>query len=249
MHAGYHYIYCVVVLGLVVFLKMWPSLAIWSLIPLTLMGLLTSWTVILRKQFNDQQYEREVAQAEENEVESLRATLDKQRQEHEQELDTLRNEHRQIVDDLDNVNQELSKELDNKEIDIVNLTGHVAELERQLSDIQDGHVHAGGLDIMPMSDIQNGHNHAGHLDITPNVQDFGPDNLPDANHKRQGNADQRRTSLLDILRTEFDGMSIDVLNKEDLGRRLGTTGKTIGRDLSKLEGDGAIVLNGIVEVI
>ena len=54
------FLYCAVVLSLVVFLKMWSGLAIYSLIPLTLMGLLISWTVILRKQFNDLMFKREL---------------------------------------------------------------------------------------------------------------------------------------------------------------------------------------------
>jgi septal ring factor EnvC (AmiA/AmiB activator) len=96
-----------VVLSLVVFLKMWSGLAIYSLIPLTLMGLLTSWTVILRKQFNDLLFKRELAKAESDQRQHLLQTLaalEHQLREKEQQIVQLQTQVANLQTALDGAN-------------------------------------------------------------------------------------------------------------------------------------------------
>ena len=69
-----------------------------------------------------------------------------------------------------------------------------------------------------------------------------------AHAQRQAKAERRRTDLLHILRTEFDGMDADQLNKTALGTRLETTRQTIARDLNALQESGLLSMNGVVNV-
>ena len=77
---------------------------------------------------------------------------------------------------------------------------------------------------------------------------FGPHNLPEANRQRAADADQRRSALLDLLRS-MDGMEAEAVNRSELARQLGSSARTIGRDLEALEAEGAIALNGVVAVV
>ncbi|MEM7133339.1 MAG: hypothetical protein AAF702_43985 [Chloroflexota bacterium] len=68
--------YLVIVVGLVFLLKIWHELALYSLVPLTLLGFVTSWTIVLRKQHSARVYKREMLEIEDNETDRLRRQLD-----------------------------------------------------------------------------------------------------------------------------------------------------------------------------
>ena len=68
------------------------------------------------------------------------------------------------------------------------------------------------------------------------------------NRQRAADADQRRSALLDLLRG-MDGMEAEALNRSELARQLGSSARTIGRDLEALEAEGTIALNGVVAVV
>lgn len=55
--------YLVLVIGLVLLLKIWHELALWSLAPLTVLGFVTSWVMVLRKQHSERVHHREMADA------------------------------------------------------------------------------------------------------------------------------------------------------------------------------------------
>lgn len=59
---------------------------------------------------------------------------------------------------------------------------------------------------------------------------------------------ERQVKLLSILSDEFNGAEVSVLNKTELGQRLGTTRQTIDGDLKALSTSGKITLNGHVTV-
>lgn len=69
--------------------------------------------------------------------------------------------------------------------------------------------------------------------------------MADAKRKK---STERQTTLLDILRNEFNGMEAEVLNKTELGGRLGCTRQTISSDLDALRKSGLLNLNGHVVV-
>lgn len=91
-------------------------------------------------------------------------------------------------------------------------------------------------------------------DVTPEPLNTGEFNelLEDgrnkANEQKRTKATQRQDTLLNILRTEYNGASADALNKTALGTRLGVTRQTVDRDLDALEAANRLVLNGHVEV-
>lgn len=72
-------IYALVVLALVFILKIWQGAALYSLIPLTLLGLITSWTVVLRKQHNDRVWRAEQGQQGNAALEALQTQLERER--------------------------------------------------------------------------------------------------------------------------------------------------------------------------
>lgn len=55
--------YLVLVIGLVLLLKIWHELALWSLAPLTVLGFITSWVMVLRKQHGERVHAREMTMA------------------------------------------------------------------------------------------------------------------------------------------------------------------------------------------
>lgn len=55
--------YLVLVIGLVLLLKIWHNLALWSLAPLTVLGFVTSWVMVLRKQHGERVHQRQMAEA------------------------------------------------------------------------------------------------------------------------------------------------------------------------------------------
>lgn len=60
---------------------------------------------------------------------------------------------------------------------------------------------------------------------------------------------QRQHDLLHILQAEFNGQPANQLDKTSLGKRLGATRQTIGRDLQELHEQQRLSVNGYVEVI
>ena len=72
-------IYALVVLALVFILKIWQGAALYSLIPLTLLGLITSWTVVLRKQHNDRVWRAEQGNQSSAALEALQTELETER--------------------------------------------------------------------------------------------------------------------------------------------------------------------------
>lgn len=77
-----------------------------------------------------------------------------------------------------------------------------------------------------------------------NGDDFAS-KMIDAKRKK---AYERQVKLLSILSDEFNGAEVSVLNKTELGQRLGTTRQTIDGDLKALSTSGKITLNGHVTV-
>lgn len=77
---------------------------------------------------------------------------------------------------------------------------------------------------------------------------FGPDNLPAANEARSQSTEQRRAALLAMLRS-LGKLNTSDLNKSELARELGTSARTISRDLDALHDSGIINVNGVVEVV
>lgn len=124
-------IYAIVVLSLVFILKIWKEAALYSLIPLTMLGLITSWTIVLRKQHNARTWAAEMQQIEQSEIDQLQALLAEQQERieqmtaahaaqiehmttvHRQEIDRLTSEHSTAAAALNNRIDQLVDQLDN----------------------------------------------------------------------------------------------------------------------------------------
>lgn len=69
--------YLLLVIALVILLKIWPFLALWSLAPLTILGFITSWVMVLRKQHSERVFKAEMSHVEQSEIERLNAEIER----------------------------------------------------------------------------------------------------------------------------------------------------------------------------
>lgn len=75
--AGAVAFYLVLVMMLVLLLKIAPQMALWSLAPLTILGFITSWVMVLRKQHSERVWKRESTKIEQSEIERLKAQVER----------------------------------------------------------------------------------------------------------------------------------------------------------------------------
>lgn len=75
--------YLLLVIALVILLKIWPFLALWSLAPLTVLGFITSWVMVLRKQHSERVFKAETTDVEQSEIERLNADIERLINEHQ----------------------------------------------------------------------------------------------------------------------------------------------------------------------
>lgn len=130
-------IYAAVVLALVFILKIWHGAALYSLIPLTLLGLITSWTVVLRKQHNDRVWRSEQGQQGNAALDAMQTQLDKLQTELDNER-TASNVFRQRLDDIGQESDRLRTALDaaQKESDKLRTALDISSIMSELSDTQ-----------------------------------------------------------------------------------------------------------------
>lgn len=88
--------------------------------------------------------------------------------------------------------------------------------------------------------------HYPELNVTP-TPDIDAVRALALDAKRTAKAN-RQSELLQILMTEFNGQPADVLNKTELGQRLGATRQTIGRDIDELQQAQRLSVNGHIIV-
>ena len=134
----------------------------------------------------------------------------------------------------------------------VDVTRAQRQAEKRIEQLVIAHVDSIVRKLMPaspsMSDIPVAPDAALHTPIAdpvPAAQDA--ERIREVNRQRAADAAQRRSALLDLLRS-MDGMEAEALNRSELARQLGSSARTIGRDLDALESEGFIVLNGVVQV-
>ena len=85
--------YLVLVITLVLLLKIWSSLALWSLAPLTVLGFVTSWVMVLRKQHGERVWRHTAAHDEQAERERLNAEIERLNSVHAAQAERMNSEH------------------------------------------------------------------------------------------------------------------------------------------------------------
>lgn len=99
--------YLVLVIGLVLLLKIWSNLALWSLAPLTVLGFITSWVMVLRKQHAERVWKHEMSGTEQSEIEHLNAELERQSAVHLNAMNAeLERHERQVAEQAERLNIE-----------------------------------------------------------------------------------------------------------------------------------------------
>lgn len=85
--------YLVLVITLVLLLKIWSGLALWSLAPLTVLGFITSWVMVLRKQHGERVWRHTAAQDEQAERDRLNAEIERLKSVHAAKVEQLNGEY------------------------------------------------------------------------------------------------------------------------------------------------------------
>ena len=158
-------IYALVVLALVFILKIWQGAALYSLIPLTLLGLITSWTVVLRKQHNDRVWRAEqgnqsnaALEALQTELDNLRTALDQSRKESvkfQQSADVWRKESEALHTELDQSRKEFDQL--RTQLDLSGILSELTETQQanllEIIRLVGEHRITGPADILKVSEL------------------------------------------------------------------------------------------------
>lgn len=202
--------YLALVMSLVMLLKIWPAFALWSLAPLTVLGFVTSWVMVLRKQHSERVFNREEKKMkgvneEIAQRDTMLASLDV-------EIRTLRRTVSSLEIDLDNANiakleverlaEGLTKVLADKEIEAKLLTVELDGLRRQ-------------------------------VDMLSKQQVIAPTGVsePAKPPQKTGSTQTRRIEILKVLTQTQQKADV---NFTELGRTFGTSDTTIKKDLQWL---------------
>ncbi|MCE7982520.1 MAG: HTH domain-containing protein [Caldilinea sp. CFX5] len=223
-------LYLFVVLALVVLLKVMPEMSIWALIPLACLGAIADWAFALQGDQSEREAElrkllvrQEAARNQQSEIERLNTLL----AEHETERQTMQ-ERLQYAKEL---NAELTRQFDTER---QTLTTEIVKLTAQLDTLKTATVNQGASTIPVINNE------------TSAVLDSGRLKAIDA--KRNAKA-QRQHDLLQIMLTELNGQTSDLLNKSELAQRLNTTRQTIGKDIEELITAQRLSINGHINIL
>lgn len=218
--------YLLSVLSLTILLKIAPELAVWSLIPLGLMGALADWIFALNGDHNEREtalrriiIEEQRAAEETNEINRLDAIVAEQ-------VDAIA-ALQESVSAAEQTKADLTVQFDSER---QKLNTEIVTLRDQLNALHNARV----AQEPTTTTIDN----APTVDFTQRM----------ALGKRK-RAALRQDQLLHILMTEFNGQPSDALNKSEIAERLNTTRQTIGRDLEELIAAQRLSVNGHIEVI
>lgn len=103
--------YLVLVITLVLLLKIWSSLALWSLAPLTVLGFVTSWVMVLRKQHSERVWRHTAAHDEQAERARLNAEIERLNTVHAAQAERLNAEHEAALNAERAAREQLNSEL------------------------------------------------------------------------------------------------------------------------------------------
>lgn len=103
--------YLVLVITLVLLLKIWSSLALWSLAPLTVLGFVTSWVMVLRKQHSERVWRHTAAHDEQAERDRLNAEIERLNTVHAARIEQLNSEHADALNAERAAREQLQAEL------------------------------------------------------------------------------------------------------------------------------------------
>lgn len=255
--------YVLMVLVIVVFLKIFPALAIYSIIGLTMMGLIVGLLVNISKQFSsiiDANMEAEQEHGLSERVEHLTNEIterDKMFSRLDDTLYTVR-EQLEALSSRMNIFERSAEctviQMDETKASVQSVTSSVQEVARlyghaheRLNTIEQSLEHVIALAVQNIEQsiectVQDA------VTSAMNVQPQKRKVAKKADSTQRLSKVDRQSQLIKIIATELHGSSADDLNKSELASRLGTSHVTIGRDIEELIELKKLSINGVVKV-
>lgn len=226
--------YGMVVLTVVFLLKIFPNLAVYSLIPLCLMGILVCFMVVLRKQFNELVYQREEKKIRHDMMQMLNNTIAQLQNELKCALENiaqLQNKNAQYLEEnaqLQNAHLSSAQLLENAHSKIAHLENLNAQLEQKYAHFES----------------ENAHTKSAHTQMsrmrTPNSENFIKENA-----QRSEQKNKKLKEFAHYLSENFDGMRTDDLNISEIAKFNKIHRKTVQRYLDELH--TADIINGSID--
>jgi len=239
-------IYAVTALLIVVFLKMFVELAIFSLIPLTLMSVLIVSAVTMKKRIDDMVAQRERECYETDNIGRLTLLTEALTQRNTElterditltaEVTDLTEFKTRLTEQVDKLTEQIEKLTCELTAEVTELTEKSNRLTEELTSLTEKSNRLTQKNAILQRELHEKQANIEPVRVTNGV-------TQDANSK-----EQRQQKLLDIL-TGFNGQSPDVIVNARIADTLGTTGATIGRDLKELTDANKISVNGVVKVL
>lgn len=229
--------YLLSVLSLTVLLKIAPELAVWSLIPLGLMGALADWIFALNGDHNEREaalrkiiLEEQRHAEDANEVERLNAVIAEQAG----TIAALQESVKAGEQNAADLTAKFDSECKALSTEIVKLTAQLDALKT--------------VNFTPNVSPSPELNTESNVKPAPATPDIDTVRSLALDTKRAAKA-QRQNALLSILMTEFNGQPSDALNKSEIAERLSTTRQTVGKDIEELIAASRLSVNGHIEVL
>jgi cytochrome b561 len=250
--------YLLSVLSLTVLLKISPELAVWSLIPLCLMGALADWIFALNGDHNEREAalrkiileeQRAAAQADAAaqllaqlaDRDSMIKNLQTEAQAMQERVQSAKDLHTEQTRQFDAERQQLHTE-------IVKLAAQLDALRTMNMSQSPVLYTAQSVQIPAVDTAQTVKTPALYTEHDSEPVTF-EDGRNKANEQKRTQKAHRQIELLQILFTELNGSPSDQLNKSALADRLHTTRVTIGRDIEELIDANRLSINGHINVL
>lgn len=244
-------VYLSTVLALVVLLKVFPSLAVWALIPLACLGAIADWAFALQGDQGEREAElrRLMAQQEaererDSEIDRLNAALADRQSTIDRLLSDAEALRNQVAESQDLYTQSVKSADDERQ----GLQSEIVKLNTQLDALRSANLTPQLLNSTKLNTTKPDSDALSDAEFDASTADINTVRNIALNTKRNVKA-QRQDTLLSILMTEFNGQPSDALNKSELAERLNTTRQTIGKDIEALIAANRLAVNGHIEVL
>jgi hypothetical protein len=247
-------VYVVIVLSLVVFLKIFPSLILWALIPMSLMALVAEWAFLLSVEQSERELEARQAGTEATETEQLREQLT----ERDHTITELNIAVQSIVANMNAFQATVSEQFTAVHGFMNGLTEQVSALHEQAVNVRAGHDNAGVNEAVQsiMESLNELNERMNSMSVQavneqPKSAQRKDEQPKSAQSKPEQNTDkaERQKAVFDYISANLNGEVADRLNKSEIANALNANRVTIGRDIDELIKLGRLSVNGHINVV
>lgn len=255
--------YVATVMICTVLLKVYPEFAVWSLIPLGLMGALADWVFALNGDHNEREsalrkliVDEQQATEQADETEQLRTQLN----ERDQMITQLNTTVQDLVNNVQSLHAAHANMIDLMNAAHANTEQVTAGILANMNTMQEALTQEvkglsrlmNSANVQPAMNAQVVNNHPAQA-VHGAVDSVQPESAqpehvqPDSVQFVDKMA--RQSALIRYIAENLNGETSDRLNKSELGKALGVSRVTVGRDIEELIAASRLSVNGHVNVL